>query len=571
MDNPVLFIPAIFGIAQQEQDFASLSADSEELHCDTIVMNLRALLAGRGDQMYYTLGTFGSGSTIYTSKCLCRSNSTDPSASTSSSRGLLSNEMRGLKSATNNQKWEDSAQMKPTIEKEKNREHSEKVRIGPLGFTMTQRIRTADINEVTYKCSIRVVQTILWKYDGSAREGILFSNLNYFQSTVSTLLLDQGKYQIFTKKIKIISRNASDANETNRFLAGFSNNTLVLFTFQCVYVSSRKAGQSPLIGQEIISTNSLDFDTLDSPEYHLIISGGVNDLKVMILDQNLKASNQVDATNFTKTILADLKVIDKINMRWHSPDTVDLTISGDSIYFYSYLVSITKDPKLGYKLAVQSREEYLKPISFADAHCDSTKDFIACILYSERAGSYFSVNQKKQVKITSRNSTTLAVWAKKNGEYQGKGYTYRLEDIVPEEASMSLIVGNYSTNQITYMKRVVPTQYANYNWRVKTVNLTNQVYMNFNQTESGIKSAVYKVNLNLTTNNWTDAGRSLFLSPDEYNALYQTKYSNQSNTIALIIGGVFLIGVAFISFKLVKECLKEEGRWMRPPRLPLIS
>ena len=282
-----------------------------------------------------------------------------------------------------------------------------------------------------------------------------------------------------------------------------------------------------------------------------------------MLDTELKPSIIVDYSALKTEILKDLTIINKINVRWKGPQLVDLTIDGDGIHFYSYVVNFSKverpDSTKEYNVTLQSRERYLKPVSFADAHCDSTKDFIVCILYSERVGSYWSVNKKKQIEILSQNSTTLAVWAKKDGKYQGNGLTYRLESIVPEDPRMSLIVGNYSANQISYMKRIDPKTYTDYSWKIKTVNLTNKIRILFNETVRTIKEAVYIQNMNITTNNWTSSARSIILTPAEYNKWYKKKLRDRSNTVALIVGGVFLAGLIYISFRLVRECMKDQG------------
>ena len=484
LDSPILFKQAVLTQYDEndlpELDFASLSADQENLNCDVTDLDLRALLVKSESTGYYAMGVYGDGDEIYTKNVYCYWNGSQPlpsngsngsggstggsaSFSFTSSTRLLSSKEGEVRTEIEDQRVVDLARrgknsqnikfpkIGKNFEKRQKNDQKEPVSSSPgaLGLSMTRRIRSVDINKFTFQCTIFVFQNIDWQYDDTATDQIVFTTQSQNQGTV--LDLNQTVNNIFTRKIKIFANDVTDANQTNRFVAGFSNNTLVLYTLQCAYVYNRPANQSALVGSEIISTNTLDFAILDNPNYHLILSGGVKEVQVTLLDSKFQQSIQVDSSNLTQTILSDLKIIDKINLRWHTtPDTIDLTISGDSIHFYSYLIKITKEAQKGenslYKLTVQSRESYLKPVSFADGHCDSTKDFIACLLYAEKTAKYYSVQQKREVAITSRNSTSLAVWAKKNGRYQGKGYTYRLEDVVPEDSSTSLIVGNYSTN-----------------------------------------------------------------------------------------------------------------------------
>ena len=458
-----------------------------------------------------------------------------------------------MKNKEDNQRWRETRQ-----------EKQQKSHPGPLRMDSMMRARSIDTERIFSKCQVRLKQKIGWWYGDQALQDFTYSSPLYNEKRYNQIELNQTKDRRFTKKIKMIQNFQPAVNLTHRFLAGLDNSTLVVYKFDC-NTSADPGIWKDVAAPIILSKNSNDFGYLDdqSDGYHFILSGGVRDLEVIMLDSELNTSILVDSSSFKAHILNDVNIIDKINMRWSGPGLIDLTLDGDGIYFYSYQVKISKVVRSGnkteYSVTLQSRERYLKPVSFADAHCDSTKDFIACILYSERVGSYFSPYKKKQVEILSKNSTTLAVWAKKDGKYQGNGLTYRLEAINPEDPTMSLIVGNYSTNQISYIKGINLDSSTDYNWKVKTVNLNKQVKILFNETVSTIKEIVNSQNLNITANNWTSETRSIILTPVEYNKWYKRKLGDQSNTIALLVGGIFLVGVILISFLLVRQCVKEKG------------
>ena len=319
--------------------------------------------------------------------------------------------------------------------------------------------------------------------------------------------------------------------------------------------------------KEIRANNTIDFEVLSNPSQslHLVFSGGYEHLQVLGYNNQVDTIKGIDSSNFTKTVLEDLRVISGITARWadQANTTIDLVIHGDGSHFYNYIVEVESTPAepnaiKGYKFVVKSRQKYLKPTTFVETFCDSTLDFIICILYSQTLGSYTPIEPKtpnQKIKITNKNETSIAVWAKTNGAYNGTGYTYRIQQIDVQNPQLALIIRDYTKNQISYLKRKNQGEMQRTEGIV-TLTLTNQISISFNKSMRNIKRAVLNLNLNFTTNNWTDAGRTILLSPAEYNEGYKDKIARQYDFVGLGIGFLFVCAMSATCFFTVKEIKK---------------
>ena len=142
-------------------------------------------------------------------------------------------------------------------------------------------------------------------------------------------------------------------------------------------------------------------------------------------------------------ILKPANVIERITMRSTGLNQFEmvLILDNNSIFTIKAELDIQKNTSKGDNSAtvsVISFESFTKPTISGSAFCDTTKDFLYCVLrdYS---------NKKEK-------NTWLAVWAKRKGVYKGDGYTYRIEELKVKKVEKASTVISYESNQIAYIK-----------------------------------------------------------------------------------------------------------------------
>lgn len=114
------------------------------------------------------------------------------------------------------------------------------------------------------------------------------------------------------------------------------------------------------------------------------------------------------------------------------------------------------------------KEEYVKGNIFLRAKYRVTKDFIICSAYTTPLRHYL-VNDNIQI-------SSLMVWAKRNGNYKGNGFSYRIENIGYTDTMFSLIVNDHNQNIISYI--------SNQKYIIK-VKLENKIKLVRNNTKDG--------------------------------------------------------------------------------------
>ena len=427
-----------------------------------------------------------------------------------------------------------------------------------LSRSSTGRVRAFGYNWATQNCLVSIEQD--FEPPHNAAQKVYVIREIWLRHRIELELPLPG----VAKKLKFIQNNPeNDSKNLYYFLVKDESGRLTMHWIDCL-----TSGVNNVKGtKEIRTSNTLDFEVLSNPSQslHLVLSGGVEHLEVLGYNNRVDVIKEVDSSNLTKTVLEDLRVISGIAVRWanQANTTIDLVAHGDGSHFFNYIVEVESTlPETNatkeHRLVVRSKQRYLKPTTFVDAFCDSTLDFIICILYSQKLGSYTPIHPltpNQKIRIADKNETSIAVWAKTNGAFKGTGYTYRIEQIDVQNPRLALIIRDYSENQISYLKRKNQGEMQRTEGIV-TLTLTNQISISFNRSMRNIRRAVLNLNLNFTTNNWTEAGRTLLLGPAEYNEGYKDKIAREYDFVGLGIGFLFVCAMSATCFFTVKEIKK---------------
>ena len=161
--------------------------------------------------------------------------------------------------------------------------------------------------------------------------------------------------------------------------------------------------------------------------------------------------------------------------------TFELVVDGDDQMLYILTGNLTfyvldREDESLFRLDVGVDKEvhgYVKPINMDSMECGTTKDFLVCaspVTYTD----VFDPGENQY-------QTILMVWAKKDGAYNGTGYTYRIETIGKIEPKGAFAIWDYNNNTIVSVSQFHKPQ---------IIKLSRSVYIGYKteskRTENGV-------------------------------------------------------------------------------------
>ena len=153
--------------------------------------------------------------------------------------------------------------------------------------------------------------------------------------------------------------------------------------------------------------------------------------------------------------------------------------------YSKFRMVLNEDPDL-------SDEVYYKPINFHSIECDLTRDFLICATPDTYPESF----EKDQ----SKYRTMLIVWARTTSkQYQGNGYTYRIETVGDIEPSGAFAIWNYWGNEVILLSQYSHPKIQRLTKKVSIV--VNQSSQNSDQNQE--KLVISDLDLALRSNRWS--------------------------------------------------------------------
>ena len=409
---------------------------------------------------------------------------------------------------------------------------------------------TFQMKEVLLETSQHVQDIRIAEYDieGKSKYCLLYQTSAQSNDAFSILQIWWNgmmiqKFQIDTKNIKLVSSKVQQEYLTMAHIARSGNERGLWMTrFKCTEVFQMNENTvvvEPYIEHYDFINMGLLEDNSEVIVIFMVDSDRMFSVKAYKLSTNSKGieSYEVDTGNlnsFMSVVQAPLKV--KSHMVSGS-GKVDIIVDGSDFQFFLITTNIEIDKIHNVvKLSNIQREEYSKSNILFRVKYRVTQDFIVCTSYSSPLRRYLPSGNKRVA--------SLMVWAKRNGQYKGNGYSYRLQDLGNADTQHSIVVNDHANNIISVVVNML---------YISTIKLKNEIKLirkgmpvKHSQTE---QQGLQSWDIRLRGNFWSLSDK--YISAEDFIIVEEMKKKEENNATEDTALLTFWLGLSFLAFVIV--------------------